>query len=658
MQEPQAHLTFDITRLMEILRLPFLLLLLFFTVTAGSPTWAQAPSESAQTVVHMLDYVSVDYPEFVQDGKVLDQPEYEEQLEFARQSQALIERMPAAAGKEELLAKARQLLQRIETKAPGAEVAVRAREVAAGVIRVYAVAVAPRQSPDLTRASALFQAHCAACHGVQGRGDGPAAKGMNPPASNFHDEARMRQRSVYGLYNTITLGVGGTPMRAFSELSESDRWALSFLVAGMRLPSESISAGAALWQKGQGKAELGNLRSLVTTSPSALPEGGGKSLEQVHAFLIAQPKTLEGNRPAPLDLARAKLREAVAAYATGDRAGARQLAITAYLEGFELVESSLDNVDPALRIEVEKEMMALRGDIDSGRPTEAIRQQVAALEALLDRAAEKLGGGGLSVGTAFTSSLLILLREGLEAILVLAAIVAFVRKTGRRDVMPYIHAGWIAAVACGAATWAASTYVLTITGASREITEGVSALAASAMLLYVGAWLHKRSHAQAWQSFIRDQVTTALGRRTLWAMALISFLAVYRELFEVILFYQALWAQAGPTGESAVLGGMVAGAALLVLIGGAILHYGVRLPIGPFFAATSALLVILAVVFAGHGVAALQEAGLLGVTPLGSVSLPWLGVHPTAQGVAAQAFLVAAIVMVWSTNRRAAARSA
>lgn len=357
-------------------------------------------------------------------------------------------------------------------------------------------------------------------------------------------------------------------------------------------------------------------------------------------------------------MTRTKLREAVDAYRSGDRAAARQHAITAYLEGFELVESSLDNVNAGLRTEVEREMMALRAAIDSGHQAQSIGQQVERLHALLDQAEQQLGSGGLSAGAAFTSSLLILLREGLEAILVLAAIIAFVMKTGRRDAMPYIHAGWIAALVCGAATWVASTYILTITGASREITEGLSALAASAMLLYVGAWLHKRSHARAWQSFIRDQVTSALGRRTLWAMALISFLAVYRELFEVILFYQALWAQAGPGGEGAVLGGMAAGGALLALLGGALLRYGVRLPIGPFFAATSALLVLLAVVFAGHGVAALQEAGLLGVTPAGSVSLALLGIHPTAQGWTVQGLMVAAIVVVWLLNRRPVVKSA
>lgn len=631
-------------------------LLAALCLQAGPAVFAQSPAEAAPSIIHMLDYVAVDYPEFVQGGKVLDEPEYQEQKEFAARSLALLERMPAAPDKPALVAKAQRLLGAIEAKAPGAEVSGLARQVAADVVRIYSVAVAPRRAPDLARAATLFQQQCASCHGAQGRGDGPAAQGMDPPASNFHDAARMGQRSPYGLYNTITLGVGGTPMRAFTELSDADRWALAFFAAALRQGPDTLKRGEQLWQQGIGKAELGSLRQLVTAAPGELA-AHGEGLPAVQAYLLSQPQALEANRPGPLAFTRTRLQQALAAYQRGDREGARREAITAYLEGFELVESSLDNVAPELRVATEKEMMALRHAIDGGQPAQAVAGHVQRIDALIDEAEAKLGEGGLSPQAAFTSSLLILLREGLEAILVLAAIIAFVRKTGRHDAMPWIHAGWIAAAVLGAATWLVSNHVLAITGASRELTEGISAVLASAMLLYVGAWLHKRSHAQAWQSFIREQVTSALERRTLWAMAGIAFLAVYRELFEVILFYQALWAQAGPEGGQAVLGGMAAGAALLVVLAWAILRFGVRLPIGPFFAATSGLLVVMAVVFLGHGVAALQEAGVLGVTPARGPSLPLLGIHPTAQGLLAQGALVAAIAIAWIAGRRRAART-
>ena len=619
-----------------------------------------APSvdeEKAQTVVHMLDYVGVDYPQFVRDGKVLDASEYEEQREFAGQAIALLQQLPTVAQTPALLEQARALHARIDAKADGKEVSALADALRAEVIRAYGLTVAPRQAPDLAAGARLYATQCASCHGAGGRGDGALAKDMEPPPSDFGDEGRMSVRSLYGLYNTISLGVAGTSMRPFGELPEADRWALAFFVDGVRSRPDVLARGEALWKQGQGKEAFPDLRALVTATPRDVAARGGADLAAIQAFLTAHPEAVQA-AVSPLARTRAGLDDVVQAYRAGDREAARRLAIGAYLEGFELVESSLDNVDAPLRAETEREMMALRAAISAGQPVQAIEDQVGRIRALLDRAEEKLSAGNLSPGAAFVSALLILLREGLEAILVLSAIVAFVVKTGRRDALPYIHAGWIGAMALGLVTWVVARYLLTISGANRELTEGITALVAAVMLLYVGYWLHNKSNARAWQAFIRDHVTTALARRTLWAMAGISFLAVYRELFEIILFYEALWVQVGPDGQQSVLGGIAAAIVLLALIGSAILKYSVRLPLGPFFVATSGLLAFMAVVFVGNGIAALQEAGVVDATIVHFVSLPLLGIHATVQGLSMQLLTLALVVAGVLIGRRRMARQA
>jgi high-affinity iron transporter len=128
---------------------------------------------------------------------------------------------------------------------------------------------------------------------------------------------------------------------------------------------------------------------------------------------------------------------------------------------------------------------------------------------------------------------------------------------------------------------------------------------------------------------------------------------VYREFFEVILFYETLWSQAGAAGHSAVLWGIAAAALLLALIGGMILRYSVRLPIGPFFTVTSSLLALMAVVFVGNGVMALQEAGALETTTVRFFSLPMLGIHPTAQSLVLQALTLALIAGgLWASRAK------
>lgn len=633
-----------------------LAILVGFVALASGNHAGAAPThdEKARTVVHLLDYVAVDYPVFVKDGQVLDDAEYAEQQEFAGQVVVLLGELPAVGQSPALLAEARELGARIAARADGTVVAGLARALRSDVIAAYDIAQAPRQVPDMATAAGLYAQQCATCHGTTGHGDGPQAQGLAPAPRNFHDAAAMDERSIFALFNAISLGVPGTAMPAYGALSDEERWALAFHVASLRNAAEVVARGEAAWKRGEGRDEFKDLRTLVTTTPLEVQQRHGAGRVAVQAYLIAHPEALAATAPSPLAVTRTRLQAALDAYRNGDRATARQLAVSAYLDGFELIEAALDNVDAPLRKATEREMMALRSLIADGAPADSVADGIARIDALLDRVDARLTGEALSPEATFFSSLLILLREGLEAILVLAAIIALVIKTGRRDALPYIHAGWIGAVALGIVTWLIARYALTISGASRETTEGVTALLAAAMLLYVGYWLHDKSHAQGWQRFIREQVDAALGKRTLWALAGISFLAVYRELFEIILFYEALLSQAGPDGLRAVLGGIGAAAVLLVLVGAAILKFSVRMPLGPFFAATAGLLALMAVVFTGNGVAALQEAGVIPSTQVDFVTIPVLGIYPTIQGLGAQGAMVALVVAGALVGRRKA----
>jgi high-affinity iron transporter len=639
------------------------IILLGTLLAFGTSTGARADAgadEQARTVVHMLEYVGVDYPAFVKNGQVLDTAEYAEQLEFAKQSIAILEALPTVDQKPDLLGQARKLQERILAKAEGVEITALANALRQDVIMAYKVAVAPRQVPDVAAAAALYNAHCASCHGADGHGDGPQAASLDPVPRNFHDTAAMNVRSPFGLYNTITLGVGGTSMLPFSGLGEDERWTLALYVAGLHVPKAEITRGEDLWKKGVGRERFANLTALVTTTPQQAAQEGGGDLVAVLAYLTAHPGAVAQSGPQPLALTRDRLAAALFAYKNGQAGDARRLSISAYLEGFELIEAALDNVDAPLRKRTEREMMDLRARITAKAPVDTVAARIGRINTLLDQANEKLTDGGLSRTAAFFSSLIILLREGLEAILVLAAIIAFVLKTGRRDALPYIHAGWLGAVVLGVATWLLARSVISISGANRELTEGVTALLAGAMLLYVGWWLHNKSNARAWHRFVKDKVGAALGKKTLWTLAGISFLAVYRELFEIILFYETLFSQAGPASSHAVLAGIGAAALLLILVGGAILKYSVRLPIGPFFAVTGWMLALMAVVFAGNGVAALQEAGVLEATFVRFISVPVLGIHATSQGLSTQAVVLALVlaVMVWGRLHAARAKAA
>jgi high-affinity iron transporter len=213
--------------------------------------------------------------------------------------------------------------------------------------------------------------------------------------------------------------------------------------------------------------------------------------------------------------------------------------------------------------------------------------------------------------------------------------------------MRYLHYGWIGALAVGFLTWLASVYLIEISGARREITEGVAALLATVVLFYVGFWLHDKTSAAQWKRFIETNVQRALSTGTLWGLAGLSFIAVYREVFETILFYQALWVQTDANGKSMTLGGFGAGILVLAVLAWVIMRYSARLPLRQFFSVTGILMFVLAVVFAGKGVAALQEAGYIPVSPVSFPRIDLLGIYPNLQGLLLQLGLLLLALFLW-----------
>jgi len=218
-------------------------------------------------------------------------------------------------------------------------------------------------------------------------------------------------------------------------------------------------------------------------------------------------------------------------------------------------------------------------------------------------------------------------------------------RTGRREGLPYLHGGWIVALLLGGLTWLISNKLLAISGAQREVTEGVTALISAALLLYVGFWLHNKANAAKWSEFIRGQITTAVKGKTLLGFALISFFAVYREVFETVLFYQALWLESEGSAQAAVVGGFSVGTVILVIVAWLIARFSIRLPLGLFFGVSSVLLAVMAVAFAGQGIAALQSAGKLSANPITFPSVPLLGIYPNLQGILLQLALITIIVV-------------
>ncbi|AVB23680.1 cytochrome c/FTR1 family iron permease [Pseudomonas syringae pv. syringae] len=620
----------------------FLAWLLLPLLALGSCVALADPVEGAAQALHLLDYLGADYPATVADGKVVDTVKYQQQVDNLAALQGLVVALPQRAGRDALEQAVTQLKSAVAGRQDPSQVTRQARQLSAKLALAYEVSQAPAITPDPARGAPLYAQHCSVCHGDSGAGDGPAGIGLEPPPSNLRDTARLDRLSLYDLYNATGLGIAGTDMPAFADqLDDRQRWDIATYIA-------SFSA-----QPVAQPAKTFNLADLARQTPAEIQAAEGPDATATFRAQRAQPPQVQRGPAQLLDYTSVTLDKSLAAYKAGDREQAYDLSVAAYLEGFELVESSLDNVDANVRKDTEKSLMAYRQSLQDSMPLPQVAQKLEAAKGKLKESADLLGSDGLSLSLSYISGLLILLREGLEAILVLAAILAFLRNTGQQSAVRSVNIGWGLALLAGLATWALAAYVIDVSGAQRELLEGATALFASVMVLWLGVWMHDRRHAAAWQDYVKNSLVGGGGR---FGFAVLAFFSVYRELFEVILFYETLWLQAGPAGHDAVLAGGATALVLLVGLAWVILRGSAKLPLSLFFGINAALLCALSVVFAGHGVKALQEAGIFGTRPVPFFEFDWLGIHADLYSLGAQAIALIAIAVLYGRSRLAEKR--
>ena len=636
--------------------LPFLRSLVALTVvvalsSAPAVHAAELSAEiQAKQAWQLLDYIAVDYGGAVSNGAVLSASEYAEMQEFATAAERQLGELPRRDATAALQTQAAGLRRAIANKADPAAVAQLAHSLASGVLKAYPFAIAPAAAPDLRRGAQLFQSQCATCHGPLGHGDGPLAASLDPKPTALSEHLRARERSLFALHQIISNGVNGTAMPGFGVLPEQDRWALAFFVGTLAYNEVDKAAGAKIWQSSaNARQAMAGLDVLTQASEHALAERlDASAARSVTAYLRSYPQALSTNKPSATSIARTKLSQSMDAARAGDRATAVKLALSAYLDGFEPVEPALATRNRALFEKIEAGMLAYRTEVATGG-IEDVWALEQSLQQLLDQAGNVLAPSEHDHAAAFIGALTILLREGLEALLVVVAMVAFLKKAGRQDVLAYVHAGWAAALAAGGVTWAVATYLVDVSGASRELTEGFSSLFAVVVLLGVGMWMHQKSVADHWQTYLNEEMSAALNKRAAWFLFSLAFIAVYREVFETVLFYAALWTEGN--GWS-LLAGLATGMALLGVLAAILLYTSAKLPIGQFFAWSSLLVALLAVVLAGKGVAGLQEAGWIHTSPVAIPRIEILGIHPSWQALLTQGAVLLVVVATFMFNTR------
>jgi high-affinity iron transporter len=616
----------------------------------GGEARAQGEGDLRRAVA-LLDYVAGDYVRAVgPHGEVLSPSEFEEQRGFVEDAARDVRNGAGPAG-EQIATRLDALARSIEGKAAPSEVTQTARALRDEIAQRFRVAILPAAPPDLAHGATLYAQSCAACHGADGHPPPPEVLQLSTKPVAFADPAEVAQLSAQRAFAGITYGVPKTTMPSFEDAyDDAARWDLAYYVLSLAHPAGDRARGLRL-----ARAALvgAGYRELAAQSDeqilAQLARAGVKGPDQAEALSALRAGPFEPERPSSQGLAQVRrdLQSALGIAQRGDREGARRTVISAYLDHFEPLEPSLRARDPRLVEDIEAGFLALRQAVDARGDGPSVSDAVARLDALLEKAGTAPSGGGL---IAFLAALAIALREGVEAALLVALLLSLLRKSDRASDSRAVHFGWSLALVAGGATWLASGALLHLPGASRELTEGLLQLLTAALLLYASHWVLAAGSAKKVVGFISSR-TLAGGSAVVvfW----LSFGAVYREMFEVVIFFRGLLFET-PGGGRYVLFGALVGLGLLALFVFAFQRLGKKLKPRPLLLTCGLLLCGLAVMMVGKGVHVLQEVGVLRLTVWGAFQVPSLGVYPTREGILAQAAVLAvlAVSAAWTLLRR------
>ena len=571
----------------------------------------QTTRDKVKKIVMMLNIAAKEFQEGVSDGMVVIEPEYKESKIFLEQA---AERYSRTSGEIENQEKATRINRHfselsimIEKKVDSQKVWEKVNHLNSQLITIFGIKInkVPVTPISLTNGKKIFEINCAKCHGLTGNGDGPEAKNHNPsPAVLSNPKLTGDKNTVaYDNFEVINVGIANTAMKSWTGiLSEAQIWDVTYYLrtfsnANVQLPPANLEMGE---KSGSEKPDqiVNKIRNLLA-----------KSLNK---------------------------------FKNSENAEAADIAFDAYLT-YEKIEPSIITRDKPLGLKLESAFGRYRGAIKEAAPLDNVEKIQSEIYLDLSKAL-KLVKNEVSFSGLFIQSFSIIVREGFETILIIAALISFLRKSKNDAHVKNIHIGVIVGILASFLTAYAVHEVLKLNMASQELLEGWIMLVSVVILFSVSYWLVSNIDNKKWQQYINKKMHGALSQGNTFALSAVAFISVYREGFETVLFYKALFLYAGET-TGGILPGFLTGCVMLAGIFYLVNYLGMRIPIKWFFGFTSVLLYYMAFTFLGRGIHELQMGEQFSMTPAEFLpNISWLGMYPTWETFIGQAILLAAFI--------------
>lgn len=638
-----------------------LISIIFICLIALNQTMAstitQDQTKKIRTLINLLDYIGTDYHNAVKKGNVKNRNEYAEMNEFVDKSVGLYNEISkeitisnnATIGND--LSKLKSLILK---KASFELVLALSGQIKQEILKQNLIQISPDQWPDILNGKKLFAVNCVSCHGVKGAGNGVLAKTLNPKPANLLNDTTMSAISPFQIYNTARLGISGTSMPAFDMLTDKEVWDLAFYVNSLRYSNRLSITDDSLNSLVDKVSEKISLEDVATLPDNKLIKKNGLDIKTDSLYLAAI-RLYKGAaiKNISISIASKYLDDVLEFYRMGELDKAGDKALFAYLDGIEPYEGQLNAINSDLKNQLESSLYRLREDIKSRKPISVINADISRAKNLINNAAVELSNQNFTFWFAFLFAASIILREGIEAFLIIITILGVLKSVNAKKAVSWIHGGWVTALIIGIASMFFINIVVSLGSQNRELMEGLGSLIAVILLLYIGFWLHSKTEIKKWKEFVENKILRLVNGKNMFGLFFISFIVVFREAFESAIFLSAVNLEVEQGSKSGLYIGAASSLIVVLVLAWLAIKFTAKLPIRKLFKYSALTMAVLAIVLVGKGMHALQESGYSSIT---HISLPikasLLGVYPTIETFIAQLIVTIFTIILWNYSKK------
>lgn len=572
------------------------------------PILSSAENQNLIKIFMLSSYIGSDYEKAVENRKVISEFEYEEMKNMCKEIQ------DSAKNYEEIKQIADELCKAIENKEDKTVIQELSKKISELVIKKGAVQ--PTSVPSFKKGESLYKKLCSSCHGEKGEGYKITFENSPPPSP-----LTSQHISPAKVFAITKFGIEGTNMPQF-ELTDKERWSLSFYVSAMRyifLEEENKN----FHQSDESVREIvKNIDPFSALFDFSNKENG--EIEKSYGFDTAKKIRLDVFRINNKDVFLEGLEKGVRSLKKGEVKSAEYFLTSGYMI-FEEIEPILSAKDKSKVKKIEMLYSSAIQDIKSGKK-ESAEEKIKKISKMLYEISDSKTNNKLS-------AFIIVLREGFEAILIISAIFGIISASGLSPVP--VYSGALSGFISGVALWGVLEKIMSI---NRELMEGIFTLIAVILILWVSLWVLQKTREENIRAFLEKIKREAQARNYVF-LFLASFFAVSREAGETVIFLNAL----GPNIKEGIILGILALFIITIII------YILKVKLKPktFFTITNFILNITAISLVGKAILEFQSAGIIPVDIINFLpSIDILGIYPTVQTILAQFILLTFLISI------------